>query len=69
MKYPVIELSDCIRCEICCDLCPEVFTVNDAGYVAVADLPAYPEAAVNEAVKNCPVRCIYWEEQGKPVAP
>jgi ferredoxin len=24
---------------------------------------SYPEEAVNEAIKNCPVDCIDWQEQ------
>ena len=58
---PVIELSDCVKCGICADLCPEVFRVNDAGYVEVVDLAIYPQEAVAEAIKNCPADCIFWE--------
>ena len=62
MKRPVVELSDCILCEVCVDVCPAVFAMNDAGYIEVADLSEYPEDDVDEAVKNCPADCIYWEE-------
>jgi len=62
VKYPVVELSECIRCGVCEEVCPEVFQLTDAGYVQVADLSEYPEAAVDEAIKNCPTDCIYWEE-------
>jgi ferredoxin len=62
MKRPVVELSDCIRCDVCVEACPRVFRMNDAGYVEVMDLDAYPEEEVNEAVKNCPADCIRWED-------
>jgi ferredoxin len=62
MKTPVVELSDCIQCGICEDVCPSVFSLSDLGYVRVADLPAYPESEVDEAIKNCPADCIRWEE-------
>jgi ferredoxin len=62
MKMPVVELSDCILCEICTDLCPSVFRFNDAGYVEVLDLSEYPEDEVNEAIKNCPSECISWSD-------
>ncbi len=62
MKFPVVELSDCIRCGICAEVCPEVFRMNAAGYVEVLDLSAYPQEAVDEAVKNCPADCIFWEQ-------
>lgn len=62
MKCPVVELSDCITCGICVELCPEVFRMNDAEYVNVSDLPDYPENEVNDAIKYCPVDCIYWDQ-------
>jgi ferredoxin len=62
MKRPVVELSDCIRCEVCRECCPAVFRMNDAGFVEVADLSEYPEDEVNEAIKNCPADCIVWED-------
>lgn len=60
MKVPVVELSDCIECGICTELWPEVFRMNEAGYVEVIEMPKYPQAAVDEAIKNCPADCIYW---------
>jgi ferredoxin len=62
MKRPVVELSDCIRCDVCVGVCPAVFRMNDAGYIEVIDLSAYPEDEVNEAIKNCPADCIHWED-------
>ena len=62
MKIPVVELSDCIRCDVCVEVCPLVFRKNDAGYVEVADLTEYPEPDVEEAIKNCPADCVAWAE-------
>jgi len=62
MKVPIVELSDCIKCEICVEACPSVFSMNDAGYIEVADLSQYPESEVEEAIRNCPADCIYWAE-------
>ena len=42
MKFPEIDLSECILCEICVDVCPSVFKMSDAGYIEVADLSEYP---------------------------
>jgi len=63
MKRPVVELSDCIRCEVCRECCPNVFRMNDSGFVEVANLSEYPEDEVNEAIKNCPADCIDWEDE------
>lgn len=62
MKCPVVELSECIRCGVCEELCPAVFQLTEAGYVQVADLSVYPTELVEEAIKNCPADCIYWED-------
>ncbi len=62
MKIPVVELSECILCEICIDLCPEVFILSDLGYVIVEELEKYPEEEVDDVIKNCPGDCIYWEK-------
>jgi ferredoxin len=63
MKAPVVELSVCIVCGVCVETCPQVFRLNDAGYIEVIELAVYPEADVNDAIKYCPVDCIYWEKQ------
>lgn len=60
MKIPDVNLSDCILCEVCREACPQVFKLNDAGYIEVIDLDTYPEEDVDEAIKNCPASCIRW---------
>ena len=62
MKYPIVELSDCISCGVCLEISPDVFRMNDAGFVEVMELVQYPETDVNDAIKYCPVDCIFWEE-------
>jgi ferredoxin len=62
MKVPVIELGDCILCEVCTGVCPSVFRMNAAGYVEILPLDLYPEEQVDEAIKNCPAQCIFWED-------
>ncbi|MFH2046569.1 MAG: ferredoxin [Pseudomonadota bacterium] len=62
MKAPVVELGECILCGICVDLVPSVFQLSSGGYVEVADLLVYPEADVDDAIKNCPSDCISWNE-------
>ena len=62
MKKPVVELSDCILCQVCEAECPQVFALNQAGYIEVADLEKYPGTCVDEAIKHCPANCIFWEE-------
>ena len=62
VKIPVIDLSECVDCEACLELCPTVFRRNDAGCLEVIDLLEYPAEEVEECIKNCPADCITWEE-------
>ena len=62
MKRPVVELSECIHCDVCVEACPTVFRLNQAGYIEVVDLDAYPVEEVDDAIRNCPADCIRWEE-------
>jgi ferredoxin len=62
MKSPIVELSDCITCGVCVEICPHLFRMNDAGFVEVIELSSYPESDVNDAIKYCPVDCIHWEK-------
>ena len=63
MKRPVVELSDCIHCDVCVEACPAVFRLNQAGYIEVVDLDAYPAEEVDDAIRNCPADCIRWIEE------
>ena len=63
MKRPVVELSDCIHCDVCVEACPTVFRLNQAGYIEVVDLDAYPAEEVDDAIRNCPADCIRWEDE------
>lgn len=65
MTRPVVDLAACTLCMGCVAVCPEVFALNDAGYIEVADLADYPVDLVAEAIKYCPVDAISWEE-GEP---
>jgi len=62
MKIPVVELSECILCGVCEEVSPSIFHTSDAGFVVVTELPVYPKTDVEEAIKNCPADCIYWED-------
>jgi len=62
MRMPVVELSECSLCEVCTEICPSVFRLNDSGYIEVAQLSSYPESEVDEVIKNCVSNCIYWQE-------
>jgi len=62
MKIPVIEASNCVRCEVCTTVCPSVFQLNDLGFVEIIEMKHYPIDEVDQAIQNCPKDCIFWDE-------
>lgn len=64
MHRPVVDLALCTQCMGCVELAPGVFDINQAGgYIEVAELEAYPQAEVDEAIAICPADCIAWEDE------
>lgn len=62
MKIKVDE-DECISCETCVEICPEVFEME--GDIAVARMEDIPEAlqeACREAADSCAVEAIIIEE-------
>jgi len=59
-----IDEEECIGCESCVEICPEVFTFNDDTTKAeVIDENFGEKSCVEEAVASCPVECIYVDEE------
>jgi ferredoxin len=62
-KRVVIETEECVGCQTCVELCPDVFTFNEAAEKAEVAMPeGGPEDCIEEAMSSCPVECIKWEE-------
>ncbi|MGB5984096.1 MAG: ferredoxin [Desulfobacterales bacterium] len=59
-----IETEECIGCESCVELCPDVFGFDDEEEKAFVVIPeGGPEECIEEAMESCPVECIHWEEE------
>jgi ferredoxin len=62
-KTVVIDADECIGCESCVELCPEVFSFNEEEEKAEVIMPeGGPEDCIEESMDTCPVECIHWEE-------
>ncbi len=58
----VIDQVECIGCETCVELCPEVFALDADGEKAeVIKADAVDMECVQEAIDSCPVECIMIE--------
>lgn len=62
-KIPEVDIGTCTLCEGCLETCPEVFRMNDSGFIEVKQMSRYPVDCVEEAMKYCPENCITWGEQ------
>ncbi len=71
-RIPAIDPDGCIACEVCTQICPEVFRMGDGeeehGHdhshdekATVYNPTGAPEEKIEEAMDNCPSACIYWE--------
>ena len=62
-KKVYIETEECIGCESCVELCPDVFGFDDGTEKAFVILTeGGPEECIDEAIETCPVECIHREE-------
>lgn len=65
-RIPAIDPDCCIGCEVCTQLCPEVFSMKDgaSGHdhenAIVHNPTGAPESKIETAMDNCPSACIYW---------
>ena len=53
--------EECIGCESCVEVCPEVFEMDESTGHAKAKNPASTAACVEEAMEICPVDAIVRE--------
>ncbi|MDO3377620.1 ferredoxin [Geoalkalibacter halelectricus] len=61
-RNPVVDQEACISCNLCVDLVPEVFRLNADGLAEVYAANGAPEEKIQDAIDNCPVNCIAWED-------
>lgn len=59
-----VEITEeCIACERCVEICPEVFQMGDEfAELAVDEIPEQYEDLVRDAAEECPVDAIIVEE-------
>lgn len=61
-KIPYVDKDVCISCNLCVDMVPDVFRLDDDDLAEVHDPNGASEEIIQEAMDSCPVSCIHWEE-------
>ncbi len=61
MAIPVVDADLCTGCELCIDIAPDTFQMNDEGISEVIDPEGDEEDTIQEAIDSCPVEVIAWE--------
>ncbi len=60
-KTPAIDADLCTGCELCVETCSDVFEME--GELAVVSNPTgASEDEIQEAIDNCPVEAIIWQD-------
>ncbi len=61
-KVVEIDEEECVGCETCVELCPDIFGFNEddeKAYVKLAE--GGDEDCIDEAMGSCPAECISYE--------
>ncbi len=53
-----VDKNLCTGCEICTEICPSVFEIQDDELAGVKDNADYEPCVASEAIENCPVEAI-----------
>jgi len=56
----VNDIDSCIGCELCVNICPNVFKMVD-GKSHVVNQDGDTKENIDQAIQSCPVQSIKWE--------
>ncbi len=57
-----VDEEKCIGCGLCAEIALNVFALNDEGVSEIIDPNGDEEDKIQEAINECPVECIGWED-------
>ena len=57
-----VDPDECTGCELCVDMLPAVFRMNEQGISIVYAPDGAGEPAIQEVIDSCPALCIHWKE-------
>ena len=61
-KRVVLNQDECLGCEACVEIAPDIFNFDDDTGKAFVVIPeGGDEGLIEEAIDTCPAECISWE--------
>jgi ferredoxin len=60
-RIPFVDADLCTGCELCVETVPDVFQM-EGDVATVIDPEGTGEEEIQEAIDNCPVEAITWQE-------
>ena len=61
-KEVIIDQDECLGCEACVELCPEIFGFDgDDAKAFVIEVDSTDVACIEEAIASCPSDCISYK--------
>ncbi len=61
-KAPFVDDDLCTGCDLCVETVPDVFQM-EGEVAAITDPEGATEAEIQEAIDNCPVEAIAWQDE------
>ena len=58
-----VDEEECIGCDLCSEIVPGVFKLNEEGVPQVIASSEELQDSIQEAIDECPVECIHWEDE------
>ena len=61
-QVPTVIRELCTGCDVCVELCPDVFQLDDELVAEIANPFGDSIETIQEAIDLCPESCIKWRE-------
>ncbi len=62
MPHPYVDKDECIGCESCVQICPDVFHMDDDAKAGADQDADESVECIQDAMDTCPVECIHWRD-------
>lgn len=62
MPHPYVDKDECIGCESCVQICPDVFHMDDDSKAEADPEADDSKECIQDAMDTCPVECIHWRD-------